>query len=134
MAWQTPKTNWKSTDYFNYQDYERIRNNILHLKNLVDQVYATITLDAMTAKSGYSDFVYADEFNAFENNLDKIKKWITTVGIGSKQTFYDNGATPNYTELNRIESACLKMYKTLSGQISGRPMLSFILNGGTIQI
>ena len=134
MAWQTPKTNWKSTDYFNYQDYERIRNNILYLKELVDQVYATITLDTMTAKSGYSDFVYADEFNAFENNLDKIKKWITTVGIGSKQTFYDNGATPNYTELNRIESACLKMRETLSGQISGRPMLSFILNGGTIQI
>ena len=48
-------------------------------------------------------------------------------------TFYDNGATPNYAEWNRIESACLSMYNTLNGQISGRLMLSFTLNGGTIQ-
>lgn len=134
MAWTTPKTNWVATDFINYTDYERVRNNILYLRDLASTVYAEITLENMTAKSGFSAYPYASEFNTLERNLHHIFNSINTIpSIGTMMTFYDNGATPNYAEWNRIESACLSMYNTLNGQISGRLMLSFTLNGGTIQ-
>lgn len=32
MAWQTPKTNWRSPAFPNYTDFNRIEGNILELK------------------------------------------------------------------------------------------------------
>lgn len=32
MAWQTPKTNWKTPARPNYEDFNRIEGNILELK------------------------------------------------------------------------------------------------------
>lgn len=32
MAWQTPKTNWRSPAYPSYVDFNRIEGNILELK------------------------------------------------------------------------------------------------------
>lgn len=136
MAWTTPKTNWTATSFINYGDYNRIRNNLTYLRDLAATLYYQMpTLNAMTAKTSYSDYPYASEWNALETNLHRIFNNIKTVSsIGKQTTFYDNGATPTYTELNRIESATLKMYNTLTGQASGRATLSFILNGGTIQV
>ena len=135
VAWQTPKTNWVSTDFINYTDYERIRGNLSYLHDLAKTLYYGMPgLNAMTQKTSYSDYPYASEWNVLETNLHRIFNNIVTVrSIGSQMTFYDNGTTPTYEELNRIESATLNMYNTLTGQSSGRLTLSFVLNGGTIQ-
>ena len=130
MAWITPKTNWASSDYFNIEDYNRIKNNLEWLQEMINQTYPSISISAMGADKTYSDYIYADEFNLFETNLDSMKSWIVPLGIESGILYSENAPTPNYTELNRIESATLKMYENLSGQIVGRPMLSFTLNGG----
>lgn len=135
-TWSTPKTNWVATDFINYYDYERIRNNIGYLHDFASMLYVgTDDLTDMVTKTGFSNYAYASEWNALETNLHRVFSNIVTVkSIGNRMTFYDNGATPTYEELNRIESAILNMYNTLTGQASGRPTLSFVLNGGTIQV
>ena len=40
MEWIEPKTDWVSTDYFNAEDYNRIKNNIGHLKSLTDKLFS----------------------------------------------------------------------------------------------
>lgn len=130
MAWTTPKTNWASTDYFNIGDYNRIKNNLVWLQGMVNQVYPSMSISAMGNDKTYSDYIYADEFNLFETNLDAIKSWIVSLGIGNGILYSENAPTPDYNELNRIESAMLKIYDNLTGQIAGRPTLSFVLNGG----
>jgi len=134
MAWTTPKTDWVSTDYFNYSDYTRIKGNLEYLVTLVNEVYSELTISTMTAKTSYSDYIYADEINLFETNLQAIHDWIAPIDIGSRMTFYENAPFIMYTELNRIESAQLTIYNNLLGQINGRLHLSFTLNGGTIQV
>ena len=37
MAWQTPKTNWVSTEKFNKDDYNRIIGNIAELREIAIQ-------------------------------------------------------------------------------------------------
>lgn len=130
MAWITPKTNWVSSDYFNIGDYNRIKNNLVWLQGMVNQVYPSMSISAMGNDKTYSDYIYADEFNLFETNLDAIKSWIVSLGIGNGILYSENAPTPDYNELNRIESAMLKIYDNLTGQIAGRPTLSFVLNGG----
>lgn len=130
MAWITPKTNWISTDYFNIGDYNRIKSNLIWLQGMINQVYPDISIAEMGSDKTYSDYIYADEFNLFETNLAAMKNWIAPMGIGNGFLYSENAPTPDYNELNRIENAILTMYNNLSGQILGRPTLSFTLNGG----
>lgn len=130
MVWRMPKTDWTETSYFNIEDYNRIKGNLEWLVSMVNQVYQPITIQNMGTDKTYSDYIYADEFNLFETNLEAIKNWIVTLGIGNGILYSENAPTPNYVELNRIESAMLKIYENLTGQINGRPTLSFTLNGG----
>ena len=41
MSWVTPKTNWNSSDYFNFEDLERIVNNYNHLVDMANEIYTT---------------------------------------------------------------------------------------------
>ncbi len=128
--WITPKTNWTSSDYFNIGDYNRIKGNLEWLHGMINQVYLPISISPMGADKTYSDYIYADEFNLFETNLEAMKSWIVPLGISNGILYSENAPTPDHNELNRIESATLKMYDNLTGQINGRPTLSFTLNGG----
>ena len=130
MAWITPKTNWTATSYFNVADYNRIKGNLEHLNGMINQVYPDMSIASMGPNKNYSSYIYADEFNLFETNLVLMKNWIVPLGIGNAVIYSANAPTPNYVELNRIESAMLKMYENLYGEIYGRPMMQFTLNGG----
>ena len=130
MAWTTPKTDWTATSYFNPVDYNRIKGNLNYLQTMINQVYPAVTISDMGSDKTYSDYIYADEFNLFETNLEIMKNWIVNLGIGNGILYSANAPTFNYAELNRIESAMLKMHDNLLGQINGRATLSFTLNGG----
>lgn len=130
MAWITPKTDWTATSYFNVADYNRIKGNLEHLNGMINQVYPDLSIASMGSNKNYSSYIYADEFNLFETNLVLMKNWIVPLGIGNAVIYSANAPTPNYVELNRIESAMLKMYENLYGEIYGRPMMQFTLNGG----
>lgn len=130
ILWTTPKTDWTASSYFNAVDYNRIKNNLIVLSDLVNAVYPALSIADMGSDKTVSDFMYADEFNLFETNLETMKNWIVDLGIGRGTLYSENAPMPNYTELNRIESAMLKMHDNLVGQANGRPMLYFTLNGG----
>ena len=111
MAWTTPKTNWTASDYFNYSDFNRIKNNIVYLAAMPNPA---VSITAMGNDRTVSSFPYADDFNKFQRNLFTIGE---AVGIGYHNfpMFYINGPTPTYANLNQIESFILTLYNELSG-------------------
>ena len=127
MAWSTPKTDWASTDYFNISDYARIVGNLKYIQSLASEMYAEITLDELADTKTYTDFLYADEMNSIEHNLESLNNGTYAFDIGTTQTYSANGATPLYSEFNRIESATLKIKTTLEVQKENIPTLSFTL-------
>lgn len=129
MAWQTPKTDWKASDYFNIEDYNRIIGNIARIRELAVQVYPAFSLEDMGPQKRYEDYLYADEVNRIERNLTLLCKNTYPFVIGEEQTYYPNLPTPDWQEFNRIESACLTMGLNLSGQITGKRRLAFTLGG-----
>lgn len=132
MAWQTPKTDWVSTDYFNIDDYNRIIGNISALRELAIQAYPEFSLTDMGDEKTYSDYIYADEINAIESNLTTICNNTYPFSIGTQKTYYANQPATDYAEFNRIESACLTIYQNLQGQLAGKRRLSFTLGGDTL--
>ena len=140
MEWITPKTDWAAStdesgkytgDYFNITDYNRIKNNIEFLGAVAHQFWP-VFVRAMPDRN-YQEYPYADEINILSENLEAINKYVGC-DIGEKTEYADDGAFIGFADLNRIESACLKMYEEMrflytrphaNSLQTGRPVFPF---------
>lgn len=128
MSWETPKTDWYGAvvdnvytgDRFNYTDYNRIKNNLVYLRNLAIKMYDEFSINDVGSDKSVAEYYYAEEINQMEENLEIINSHTLAREYGDAPTYADNGNTPDYTELNRLESAILDLYDRLSNQSEGR--------------
>ena len=129
MAWQTPKTDWHgstdsegvySGDYFNATDFNRIKNNLTHLRDMAVQLYPPFIIVSVGNDRSAGDYFYADEINQLEENFNTINTNSIQRSYGSAPTYYANGNTMDYAELNRLESAMLDLYNRLTSESEGR--------------
>lgn len=143
MAWTTPKTNWHgstdsegvySGDRFNAADFNRIKNNLVYLRDLAITLYDEFTIGSLGADRSVGDFFYADEINQLETNLTTINTNTLRRSYGTAPTYEANGYTMDYTELNRLESAILDLYNRLTNESEGRRMFTwnFGMKGGEL--
>lgn len=117
--WHTPKTNWKPTDRFNIEDYDRIKNNLAYLHEKAVELWKNFDIYDMGEDiKSYAAYWLVSVFNMFEKNLEIINQNIFTKDYGISQTFYENGPFIKWDELNRIESAILSMNILLQQQES----------------
>lgn len=110
-SWITPKTNWTKSDKFTITDYNRIRNNLLYINDVLNEKFPD---KAQTLDLGdpvvYSSNYYPRQFNAFEDALESFTRVGGNINIGSKKTFKGNDPFIDSQELNRIEGCCLRWY------------------------
>lgn len=141
MVWETPKTDWHYSidsdgkytgDYFNASDYNRIKNNLAYLHEYAQALYESFAIETVSEDKSYADFFYADEINKIEQNLETINTNTVNGSYGTTKFYTANGNTPDYNELNRIESACLDLYNKLHNQFDGRRIFTwnFGMKGG----
>lgn len=129
--WQKPKTNWQPSDFFNIEDYNRIKGNLNEIRTQALILWPDLKFLTMGEDKTYQDYsFYADEINLFEENIEKLREGIFLFSVGEKKTYADNTPFIDWKELNRIESACLFIYENVIGTITGRNTLAFTLNGG----
>lgn len=128
MGWETPKTDWGAeNDRFDAPNYNRIKNNLLYLHELAEYLYKTFEIGDMGSDKDYSSLYYADEINMLSQNLETINLNTYPVNIGETITYVANQTFIGYEDLNRIESACLKIYRILTEQKIHLTRLSFRL-------
>lgn len=129
--WQQPKTDWQTDDFFNIEDYNRIKENLNEIRSMALKLWPDFPWEEMGQDKSYEDYgFYADEINHFEANIDQICVGTFPFVVGSRQTFYDNQPFIDWKELNRIEEACRLIYSNIVSRDQGRKTLAFILNGG----
>lgn len=135
--WSTPKTNWYgakvdgvySGDKFNAADFNRIKNNLDHLRNLAIKMYDEFNITSLGSDRTPKDYFYADEINTLEENFAKINANTLKRSYGNAPKYVDHGKTPDYKELNRLEGAMLDLYDKMTNQRDGQRNLTF--NFGT---
>ncbi len=136
MQWITPKTDWQIKkdadgkcigDYFETGDYNRIKNNLQFLREFASKLYPAFEIADMGEDRSEEDYLYADEANLLEENLERIAAGTFKPDYGEAPVFADNEAYIDYVELNRIEGAMLNLYNNMTGQYEGRRMLTFML-------
>lgn len=128
VEWTEPKTNWVSTDRFNIADFNRIKNNLQWLYEKAVKLYKNFDIADMgediTSFESYWNVAF---FNAFESNVETINNTIYTQDYGISQRFFENGPFIKWDELNRIETACLRMKDILHRQKIGLRKIPFSL-------
>lgn len=143
MAWIIPKTDWQgstdangvySGDYFNADDFNRIKNNLAYLREIAIAIYKDFAINDLGEDKTLVDYFYADEINALEENLTTINENTLKRSIGEPTIYVDNGRTMTFEELNRMESATLDLYNRLINQYEGRRMFTwnFGMKGGVL--
>ena len=131
--WQTPKTDWQESDFFNVEDYNRIKGNLNEIRAQAVILWPEFSLEDMGADKTYEDYsFYADEINRFETNVGRICAGTYPFAVGNQKTFYDNQPFIDWQELIRIEEACRLIYSNIQSRLNGRKILAFTLNGGVI--
>lgn len=129
--WQQPKTDWQASDFFNIEDYNRIKGNINEIRTLALNFWPEFPFEEMGNDKTYDDYgFYADEINRFEDNLENICEGTYPFVVGDTKIFYENQPFIDWKELNRIEEACRLIYSNIQSREKGRKVLKFVLNGG----
>lgn len=137
MVWQTPKTNWVTRydaggnyigDYFNASDYQRIKENLLVLRDMVDELYSGAAFPDIPDITTEA-FFYESVINALEHSIDALATQVHGLVPVETKTWNGNDDAPLAADLNRIESFCLSLYGLLNRQKAARKRLAFTLGG-----
>lgn len=140
--WQKPKTDWTvkyrddvyDGDYFNAEDYNRIKNNLIHLSELANVLYPPFQIVEMGSDKRVGDYFYADEINNFEHNLEVINANTVHLNIGETVQFMSDEAVMGFSDLNRLEREILRLYNILQNSYDNRRQLAITLEQRKVAI
>lgn len=127
MAWTEPKTNWTKDDFFNIEDYRRITNNIMYLKDFLDSLFYGLSDMQSMSEKNISEPIYAREINDIENNIELLNIETYKLEIGETKEYFPNQRTMDFNELNRIEKAMFDIYTKMKKHKELLTRLSFRL-------
>ena len=129
-----PKTNWKFDDEFDlYEDYFRIKNNILELRRLISRLYKPFQTIEMK-DYGIDGTGFADFFNNVERNIDLLADHgFRNPDMPSTATWKGNEPPWTYADANRIEGCLLMIYNDLMSQQKNMRKISFVVGGSDFE-
>lgn len=123
------RIDWTKTDFFNTEDYNRIIGNIAYLRAYLDTLFLGLTNISTMEEKTFESLLYAREINAIETALEQLNLETYKFDIGETKEYLPNTRTLDFVELNRIESAILLLYKTMTAHKNALPKLAFTLGG-----
>lgn len=119
------KLDWQPEDYIVYEkdgsyfnEFMRIRNNILEIYDIVVQLNPNIVLQSMPEYTSYADNPHLIMYQSIENNVEILNKDTFNFEY-TKKVFPDFSSTVtaiktwDYNDLNRIENILFNIYETL---------------------
>lgn len=125
--WIEPKTDWQPSDDVLCSDYNRIKGNIEFLRDLAYTLYFPFPMGDMGADKTEVEYMYADEINLIEDNLETLAANSYHVDVGQKIVYEENGPYIAYEDLNRIERAILNLHDNMNRIRAGKKRLAFRL-------
>lgn len=126
MAWTTPKTDWVSTDHYDYRTFNRIEGNLAVLDEQARRLFDLNDITERTARTyTYSEYTYPSFYNKIESWLyDLNRKTWNLETFRTKKTYLANQPIMDYAELNRVESTIAELKALNDIQLSILPTLA----------
>ena len=112
MAWMTPKTDWVSTDTYEYSDLNRVENNIDAIADLIEIYAARPVVDPLDTTRTRESLLYYDALNIIEGKLNTLKAALyePPAWIAPKTTWTSVYQIFDYIDANRLEGDLDALY------------------------
>ena len=119
--WNTPRTEWMSINYYNIEDWQRVRSNLEHLRDvLLEKGFIVPSLLITDTGRGYDELPHVYLVNNMEQNLDELRKAFGvdfTEDVAPK-TWYERldsmyVSNPTYQDWSRWELLLLRVYESI---------------------
>lgn len=119
--WSTPKVDWKSIDYYNIEDWQRVRSNLEHLRDwMIDAGVGSLTLLTTDTGRDHDELPYVYLVNNMEENLAQL---LNIFGVNftenfTRKTWYARldalySSNPDYQDWNRWEDILKRVYESI---------------------
>lgn len=120
MPWQAPKTNWTSSDYYNFADLNRVESNSVFLAEKLGEYFSkTITLNGVTTNRTMERIEFNDQLNRIEGNIAILaSNFYKPVGWKEVKTTWSANQPFDYTDANRLENNLFLIYTLLMDAIN----------------
>lgn len=119
--WSTPKVNWRSTDFYNIEDWQRVRSNLEHLRTWLQdhKVSGQPLLETDTGRNN-DELPYVHLVNNMEENLAELRRLfgVNFTEDVAQKTWYARldslyESNPTYQDWNRWERILLRVYESI---------------------
>lgn len=116
MEWINPVTDWESKDFYNYEDLNRVENNIQVISYMINANITNINLKSEIYN--IKSFPFPDVLNRIENNINILKtKFYTPLIWEENKTNWRYGDRFSYKDALRLENNLLHLYLLLKNTI-----------------
>lgn len=116
MEWIVPKIDWESKDFYNYEDLNRVENNIQVISYLINTYITDVNLKLEI--HNIKSFPFPDILNRIENNINILKVMFHTPLIWEEnKTNWRYGDGFSYKDAHRLENNLLHLYLLLKNTI-----------------
>ena len=113
------KTDWTPTDYYNFQDINRVESNTKLISDLVVIFKSESNIGDITADRDMKSIEFADSLNRLENNIKTlINELNTPTGVEEPKTYWSYNMPFSFEDANRLEKNLLILYKYVTGNIN----------------
>ena len=130
MPWQQPKTDWNSNDYYNYEDLNRVENNIIAVKDLAEVLRGEINLREINIDRDMKSIPFADVLNRVEENINILgNKLYKPKGWAQPKLDWRYNQPFSYEDANRLERNLLLLYNYAKGNVDKIPFCGQIYVG-----
>lgn len=130
MPWVTPKTDWQSTDYINFGDFNRIEGNILEVATYLASLgYNVGSITSVTNRTNAS-FDYISSINRIETNLNSlVQAYYIPPGWQTRKTWFVTMGFSN-NDANRLENNTKLVMEMAQRNVQSIPSSGIAICGG----
>ena len=128
---ETLKLDWMPTDYYNYQDLNRVESATLVVRDKIVLFRGEIVpLDEVFSARTQETIEYADSLNRIETNLERMKLTFPNPSMFDiSKTDWTQDKPFDFSDATRYERMLHEMYYTIENNISNIPYCGQLVAG-----
>lgn len=112
--WITPKLDWSSLDFYNFEDLNRVENNTEVVAGLVSYFIPLPQLTFVVSRD-MKHIEFADSLNRVEGNQNVLRQRYTPLGWLQNKLDWEENASFSYSDALRLEHNLNILYKHYKG-------------------
>jgi len=127
-GWLEPKIDWVPTDYYNFEDLNRVENNTLYIAELLRKFGVNLALVSFTDRD-LKRIEFANSLNRIESNIEQLaSRYVPSNWIPIKKDWKANTSF-NYQDAIRLEHNLITLYKHYKGNLEIQPYCGVLICG-----